>query len=174
MKKMITILLALIVGLCIYKEQKNDSIIIPNSAIRLRVIPNSNSSLDQSMKIKVKKYLEDNTYLLLKDEDDINDARKIIKDNIINIEDDVKNIFEENDYKMDYNVDYGYHYFPKKEYRNITYEEGYYESLVISIGSAEGDNWWCVLFPNLCLADLEKKEDTEYKSWILEQLNKIF
>ena len=126
------------------------------------------------MKIKVKKYLEDNTYLLLKDEDDINDARKIIKDNIINIEDDVKNIFEENDYKMDYNVDYGYHYFPKKEYRNITYEEGYYESLVISIGSAEGDNWWCVLFPNLCLADLEKKEDTEYKSWILEQINKIF
>ena len=54
------------------------------------------------------------------------------------------------------------------------YEEGYYESLVIYIGEAKGDNWWCVLFPNLCLIDLENKSENEYKSWVIETINKIF
>ena len=49
-----------------------------------------------------------------------------------------------------------------------------YESLVITLGTGEGDNWWCVLFPNLCLADLEQKENSEYKSWVIETINKIF
>ena len=65
-------------------------------------------------------------------------------------------------------------YFPEKEYRGLKYNEGYYESVVISIGKAEGDNWWCVLFPNLCFVDLETKDNVEYKSWIVEKINKIF
>ena len=68
MKKMILIL-TLIVAVFIYKEVKNNDIIIPDTAIRLRVIPNSNSTLDQNIKNKVKKYLENNTYNLIKDED---------------------------------------------------------------------------------------------------------
>ena len=56
MKKMILIL-TLIVAVFIYKEVKNNDIIIPDTAIRLRVIPNSNSTLDQNIKNKVKKYL---------------------------------------------------------------------------------------------------------------------
>ena len=75
---------------------------------------------------------------------------------------------------MNYTVNYGYNYFPNKEYRGIKYNEGYYESIVISIGEAQGDNWWCVLFPNLCLIDLEQKNNVEYKYWIVETINKIF
>ena len=65
MKKMILIL-TLIVAVFIYKEVKNNDI-IPDTAIRLRVIPNSNSTLDQNIKNKVKKYLENNTYNLIKE-----------------------------------------------------------------------------------------------------------
>ena len=57
-------------------------------------------------------------------------------------------------------------------YQGKTYEAGDYESLVIYIGEAKGDNWWCVLFPNFCLTDIN--EDTEYKSYFKELLNKIF
>ena len=57
-------------------------------------------------------------------------------------------------------------------YLGKTYEEGYYESLVIYIGEAKGDNWWCVLFPNFCLVDTSK--DVEYRSYFQELLNKIF
>ena len=57
---------------------------------------------------------------------------------------------------------------------NIKYKEGYYESIVITIGNGEGNNWWCFLFPNLCLVDLQNKTDIEYKSWLVKQINKIF
>lgn len=173
MRKII-IILTIIISIFIIKEIKNDAIIIPDTAIRLRVIPNSNLSLDQNMKNKVKKYLEENTYNLVKDETNINDARKKIKDNIPIIEEEINNIFNDNNYDMKYDVNYGYNYFPQKKYRGIKYKEGYYESIVISIGKAQGDNYWCVLFPNLCLADLEKTNNIEYKSYIKEAINKIF
>lgn len=172
MKKII-LLLTIIISIFIYKENKNNEVIIPDTAIRLRVIPNSNSALDQNMKLKVKAYLEDNTYNLLKDTKDIDTAREIIKDNIDDIDKNVSAIFTDNNYNMDYNINYGYNYFPTKEYRGIKYKEGYYESIVISIGDAKGDNFWCVLFPNLCLIDTENTTDVEYKSWALEKINKI-
>lgn len=173
MKKTI-LFLTIIVTFLIYNELKEDTVIIPDTAIRLRVIPNSNSSLDQSMKNKVKEYLENNTYQILKEEDNIEEARKLIKDNIPELEENIAKIFNDNNYNMNYTVNYGYNYFPNKEYRGIKYNEGYYESIVISIGEAQGDNWWCVLFPNLCLIDLEQKNNVEYKYWIVETINKIF
>lgn len=173
MKKII-IVLCLLTMLLIYNETKEETITIPNSSIRLRVIPNSNSVLDQNMKIKVKEYLEENTYELLRDETNIEQARLIIEENIPNIEKNIDRIFQEEKYKMNYSVEYGYNYFPQKEYRGIKYDEGYYESIIIKIGNGEGDNWWCVLFPNFCLIDLESTEDNEYRSWIAEAINKIF
>ena len=175
MKKIIIIFITIIVVVLIYvdKEQSEDIIIIPDTAIRLRIIPNSNSLVDQNMKNKVKKYLEDNIYLLLKNKLDIEEARNIIKKSIPDIEKEIKEIFIENNYNEKYKVEYGNNYFPKKEYRGVKYNEGYYESMVVSIGNAEGDNWWCVLFPNLCLIDLEKKEGAEYKFWISEVIKNI-
>lgn len=173
MKKIIIVLTITTIFL-IYNEVKEDKIVIPDTAIRLRVIPNSNSTIDQNMKVKVKDYLEENTYELLRNETDIEKARNLIQENIPILEKNISSIFEENNYNMSYSIDYGYNYFPEKEYRGTKYNEGYYESIVISIGKAEGDNWWCVLFPNLCLIDLENTEDTEYKSWVVETINKIF
>lgn len=173
MKKII-IILTMLTSILIYNEFKNNEVIIPDTAIRLRVIPNSNSSLDQSMKNKVKKYLEKNTYATLSNVIDIEEARTKINDSLSNLDININKIFKDNKYNMEYTVDFGYNYFPEKKYRGLKYEEGYYESLVITIGEGKGDNWWCVLFPNLCLVDLENKTNVEYKSWIVEQINKIF
>lgn len=164
----------MLTSILIYNEFKNNEVIIPDTAIRLRVIPNSNSSLDQSMKNKVKKYLEKNTYATLSNVTDIEEARTKINDSLSNLDININKIFKDNKYNMEYTVDFGYNYFPEKKYRGLKYEEGYYESLVITIGEGKGDNWWCVLFPNLCLVDLENKTNVEYKSWIVEQINKIF
>ena len=164
----------MLTSILIYNEFKNNEVIIPDTAIRLRVIPNSNSSLDQSMKNKVKKYLEKNTYATLSNVTDIEEARTKINDSLSNLDININKIFKDNKYNMEYTVDFGYNYFPEKKYRGLKYEEGYCESLVITIGEGKGDNWWCVLFPNLCLVDLENKTNVEYKSWIVEQINKIF
>lgn len=173
MKKILIVLVVLTMFL-IYNEVKEKPIIIPDTAIRLRVIPNSNTSLDQNMKNKVKKYLEQDTYKKLENINNIDEARKIINNNLGDIDTSINNIFKENNYNMDYNINFGYNYFPEKEYKEVKYKEGYYESIVITIGDGKGDNWWCVLFPNLCLVDLENNEQIEYKSWVAEKLNKIF
>ena len=152
MKIKIFFILLLLICIALY-NQKEETIIIPDASIRLRVIPNSNNPEDKNI-------------------DNIDEMRNLINQNIPNIEKDINNIFIDNNYKLPYNVNYGSNYFPEKIYKGIAYEEGYYESLVISIGEAEGDNFWCVLFPNLCLVDSEKK--TTYKSYLKELINKIF
>ena len=145
-------------------------VIIPNSSIRLRVIPNSNEANDIYIKEKVKNYLENNIYSLTKETKDIDTARNIIKESLPTIEENINSIFENNDYHIPYEVNYGNNYFPQKIYKGITYKEGYYESLVIKIGEANGDNWWCVLFPNFCLVDTKEKH--EYKLYFKELFHK--
>ena len=173
-RKLILIILTIVTIYVVYNNVKAEEIVIPNTAIRLRVIPNSNNLLDQEMKAKVKEYLEDNLYKNFANVNNIDEARTIINNNIPKIEEDITSIFNENNYDMNFKVKYGNNYFPKKEYKGITYEEGYYESLVVEIGEAKGDNFWCVLFPSLCLLETEETTEVEYKLGVLELINKIF
>lgn len=171
MKRKIFLILLLLVIISLYKTS-NQVIIIPDSSIRLRVIPNSNSPEDIYIKEQVKKYLETNIYTLTKDIPSIEESRTIINNNLDNIDSNINKIFIINNYPLSYKINYGKNYFPEKTYQGITYQEGYYESLVISIGEAKGDNFWCVLFPNFCLIDTQ--EDHTYKSYLKELINKIF
>ena len=169
MKKKIFLILFILVIIYVYKNTEQN-VFIPDSSIRLRAIPNSNSPRDINIKEQVKSYLEKNIYSITKDTNTIEEARNIISNNIPNIEDNITEIFDNNEYPLTYKVNFGYNYFPKKIYKGITYDEGYYESLVIEIGDASSDNWWCVLFPNFCLVDT--KNNHEYKSFIKEVISK--
>lgn len=174
LRKIILIILAIISIYTISNVVKAEELVIPDTAIRLRVIPNSNSTFDQNMKQKVKTYLEDNVYTMFSNVNSIEEAREIINKQLPNIESDIKNIFIENNYDMNFKINYGLNYFPEKSYKNITYKEGYYESLVVEIGKAKGDNWWCVLFPTICLLDKNVDDDVEYKLKVVELIEKIF
>ena len=171
MKKIILVLFAMLTIFLVYKKVSAEEVIIPDTSIRLRVIPNSNSSYDQAMKSVVKSYLEEDVYNLFKDTNNIEEAREMINNNIDNIKINIQDIFNKYNYDMKFNVNYGYNYFPEKEFRNVIYREGYYESIVVSIGEAKGDNWWCVLFPNLCLVE---EDNVEYTSLVKEIINKLF
>lgn len=174
MRKIILIILAIISIYTISNVVKAEELVIPDTAIRLRVIPNSNSTFDQNMKQKVKTYLEDNVYTMFSNVNSIEEARETINKQLPNIETDIKNIFIKNNYDTNFKINYGLNYFPEKTYKNITYKEGYYESLVVEIGKAKGDNWWCVLFPTICLLDKNVDDDVEYKLKVVELIEKIF
>ena len=75
-------------------------------------------------------------------------------------------------YNLPYSINFGLNYFPEKEYKGIVYEEGYYESLLITLGEGKGNNWWCVLFPPLCLLEAEENTEVEYTSLVGELLEK--
>ena len=148
------------------------SYMIPEDALRIRVIANSDSEYDQEIKLLVKEKLQMKLYNLLKNTKGVNDARKIINDNLPNIQADVDMVLKDLNYELGFDINYGMNYFPSKEYKGVLYEEGYYESLVITLGNGEGNNWWCVLFPPLCLLEAEESTDVEYTSYVKELIDK--
>ena len=146
--------------------------LIPDDAIRVRVIANSNSDYDQKIKYEVKDIVEDDMYNILNNVIDLEIARDKISNNLNIVENDIDKYLKNIDYNLGFDINFGYNYFPKKEFKGITYNEGYYESLVVTLGSGEGDNWWCVLFPPLCLIEAEESTDVEYTSLVKEIVDK--
>ena len=166
-KTLILIIIAFIVVILVNK--KNDNIIIPTNSIRIRIIANNTEDKSVKDKIKVKKNVERKLYSLLKDVKNVNEAKKIIDNNMDELNIVVKETTD------DYKINYGLNYFPKKVYKGIIYDEGYYDSLVITLGEGNGNNWWCVLFPPLCLLDdNDNTDDVKYKFFVKELIDKYF
>lgn len=167
----------LIIGvlIVIYMFYKTSNInYIPTESIRFRIIPNSNNVEDIFIKEKVLENIstEINGY----NSSSIEEARDLISSKINSIDSKVEEIFNKYNYDKNYEIKFGYNYFPQKTYNNKTYDEGYYESLVIELGEAKGDNFWCVLFPPLCMLEIEEteKDNIEYSFFLKEIFNKIF
>lgn len=164
MKKIIFGLFIMIITI-VFINGKED-ILIPDNAIRFRVIANSDSIEDQKLKMVVKDEVEQEIYKLIGNTKNIEDARLILKNNLNKVD----NIVEK--YNVSYDISYGSNYFPEKKYKGITYNAGNYESLVITLGSGSGKNWWCVLFPPLCLLDeQENLEDAKYELYATKLIN---
>lgn len=172
MKKTFILIISIVLFYMFLGNTVVEKKLIPDDAIRIRVIPNSNSEYDQNMKLLVKEELQQDMYNLLKDVKGVQEARSVINNNLENINKQVDTIFTNNGYDMDYSINFGLNYFPEKEYKGVKYEEGYYESLLVTIGEGKGSNWWCVLFPPLCLIEAEESTEVEYTSFVKELVDK--
>ncbi|WIF96008.1 stage II sporulation protein R [Caminicella sporogenes] len=122
--------------------------------IRFHVIANSDSPIDQALKLKVRDRV-------LKEMDsrlntrDINKAKEIIRENIKEIEEIALDEIKKNGFDYSVRVALEKSNFPTKIYGSIALPAGTYEALRIVIGKGEGKNWWCVLFPPLCFIDVK-------------------
>ena len=166
MKKTIIILSIIIILLSFTKTNTR----IPKDSIRFRVIANSDDIDSQILKQKVVENLKSNLINTNKFTN-IVETRNFLEENIPLYTNIVDKTLKDNNSNEDFHINYGKNYFPEKEYNNEIYEEGMYESLVITIGKGLGQNFWCVLFPPLCF---DEKEDYHYKSFIKEIFTKIF
>jgi stage II sporulation protein R len=167
--KKIVIILAIIIS--ILSLNKEEQVIIPKESIRFRIIANSNTEDDQLLKKKIVTNLQ--SELINTNQTTLENTRKYIIKDLPKFEKIVEKTLEEENNTTNFTINYGNNYFPEKSYKNVVYQEGDYESLVITLGDGEGENFWCVLFPPLCLID-ENNEDVEYKSLIKEVLDKYF
>lgn len=174
MKQTIFLFLGIILTYIIIGNGISNSNLIPDEAIRIRVIANSNSDYDQKIKYNVKDSIEKDIYDMLSNAKNIDTARYILKQNLSNIENTISNTLNDQNYNLPFDVNFGLNYFPKKEFKGVTYNEGYYESLVVTLGNGEGDNWWCVLFPPLCLIEAEDSSDVEYTTMVKTIIDKYF
>lgn len=120
--------------------------------LRFHVIANSNSQKDQELKLKVRDKIGEYLGKELENLETLEECEQAVKENLVRIEDCAREVIEEEgyDYKaeaMVKEVD-----FPKKTYGNYTFPEGNYRALRVVIGKGEGENWWCVMYPNLCFS----------------------
>lgn len=173
MKKILIILSIVVLALTLTKKE---NVIIPKNSIRFRVIANSNSEKDQTVKKQLVNDLSKEINKINYYSKDISSSRKIIQKNLHNFDKIITESIKDESYKDNYNISYGINHFPEKEYKGVIYEEGDYESLVITLGDGLGDNFWCVLFPPLCLLEAEETDtdEVEYTSFIKEIIDKYF
>ena len=163
MKKIIIVLFLVSLGFIF--TNKDEEILIPGEAIRFRVIANSNTLEDQTEKLAIKDQVEKEIYNLINGAGNVSEVRDIIQSNMDTI----------NDIVSSYQISYGNNYFPSKTYKGIIYPAGNYESLVITLGEGAGNNFWCVLFPPLCLLENSNADvsDVDYQLYVKKLLDQF-
>lgn len=123
---------------------------IASKILRFHVLANSDSAEDQAVKEKVRDAV--GTYLqpLLEDAKDVEETKQIIGKNIRKIIEISQSTLQENGYDYEVSARITRTDFPEKSYGSYTFPKGEYEALQIVIGEGAGQNWWCVLYPNMC------------------------
>lgn len=142
---------------------------VKNSLIRFHVIANSDSDEDQNLKIKVKNEVIDYLYPYLNDSGSLDESREIIQSKMSDVQCIAEKVIKDNNYNYGVKVQLSRENFPEKSYGNIVLPQGNYEAFRIIIGSGQGRNWWCVMFPPLCFVD-ESKAEVEYDK-VEERIN---
>ena len=131
--------------------------------IRFHVLANSDSEKDQNLKLEVRDAVTEYTTVLLNECTDISDAKRLISDNREKIVSAAENVIVEKGFDYSVSLDEGYEIYPERNYGKYTFPAGRYYSVRLKIGEAKGKNWWCVMFPPMCLgsASTERFDDTD-------------
>ncbi|MDQ0189442.1 stage II sporulation protein R [Alicyclobacillus cycloheptanicus] len=127
---------------------------IPSEALRLRIIANSDRSSDQAVKLDVRNAVVVQVAQWLKGAKSEAQAKQIVIDHEPQIEALATKVVRQHGFTYAVRTDVGKVPFPTKIYGNQVYPAGEYEALRITLGSGQGQNWWCVLFPPLCFVDI--------------------
>ena len=168
--KKILVIIAVILFLLSINYNNKEEVFIPKDSIRFRIVSNSMNEVDLKTKQELKSYIEDYVYDIVSDAKSSEEADELLVNNLEKISKHINQYLNSNNYK----IDYGINYFPRKVYKGVVYEEGMYKSLVITLGDGKGSNWWCVLFPPLCLLDEnETTADVDYQLYFA-RIIKVF
>ena len=125
---------------------------IKREVLRLHVLANSNSVEDQQLKLLVRESVLEQSEYVFAHSNNKDEALLSAKNNLEKIVSSAQQTVYENGYDYTVTGEVSKSYFPQKEYDNFTLPAGYYDAVRIKIGKAEGKNWWCVLFPEVCLS----------------------
>lgn len=132
---------------------------IYDNTLRLHVLANSDSTEDQTLKLLVRDALVKETSALAQECENISDAKKVYKDNLDYLQKVAEDVLRNEGKNDKVTVELSNEYYPERQYGSIRLPSGKYNSLKVNIGESEGQNWWCVLFPPLCVEAAEAEEE---------------
>ena len=193
----ISVFLTLIICIVATASFENDCKGIREEVLRLHVIANSDEDYDQELKLKVRDAVLSSGEEVFSGSEDIISAESEIADKKDVILHSAIEAIRNLGYDYDVKIELARSYFPTRTYDNLTLPAGYYKAVRIIIGEGKGKNWWCIMFPPLCLPSATKKDeiispflsdeemdiitadpDYEVRFWIVEKYyelkNKLF
>lgn len=143
---------------------------------RLHIIGNSDSESDQQVKLKVRDAVLVATAQDIQNCTNAKETQEYIENNLEIIEKTANDTLAENGFEYTAKAQVGTFHFPEKTYRDVTYPEGDYQALRVTLGDGSGRNWWCVMFPPLCITEMEalEEENVAYTSFFGELFSKLF
>jgi stage II sporulation protein R len=156
------------------KAQKN----IANEVVRLHVLANSDEDFDQNLKLEVRDEILKKFGGDLAKCKTVEESREYLNGALKNIENFAESVIKERGYNYSATVSLAKSFFPTKYYGELSLPPGEYEALKIEIGEAKGRNWWCVMFPPLCILEIkqtpvsDKSNKTDDENKILENAPK--
>ncbi len=164
---------------------------ISNEVFRLHILANSDEDYDQQLKLKVRDKVLLYTQSLFESAQSKEEAENLISENLQSICNTAQKEVYDNGYDYPVTAQITKMYFTTRTYESYTLPSGMYDALRITIGSGEGHNWWCVMYPSICISseeskdeaaketfndsqyDIVKNEKYEYKFKIVEIFEKI-
>ena len=129
-----------------------------DNAVRLHILADDNGEEAQRIKLLVRDAILEEYGEMFSESNDVEAASKVLEENIPKIEATANRVLAENNADYVANASFGYETYPTRVYENITLPAGEYRSLKLNLGSAEGKNWWCILFPPLCTGASSEKD----------------
>ena len=158
----LSVICALVLGLFpVSGEEK-----VYDSVVRLHVLANSDSEADQELKLKVRDRIIEVTKELFSQAETREDAERMARSALSFIEREAEVVIEENGFSYPVTAVLGQEEYPERDYEGLKFPAGEYLSLRVMIGEAEGQNWWCVLFPPICLRAASRSTDDTEKAFV--------
>ena len=164
---------------------------ISNDVFRLHILANSDSEYDQSIKLKVRDKVLEYSEDMFKNAASKEQAESLTAENLTNIEQIANNELKRLGCNYTAKAEIKNMYFTTREYSAYTLPSGMYDALRITLGKGEGHNWWCVMYPSICLStateqdekarqalddneyDVVKNEKYEYKFKVVELFERL-
>jgi len=169
MKKVIVIVsvIAMVVLLIFgttYKQVNKDY-------LRIHIRANSNTQIDQLVKYEIKDSVVQLMTPKVANCESFEDVKDCFEENLSVIDNLCNNILKAKGFNYVAKSKLATEEFPTRTYNGYTLENGFYDAVIIELGEAKGDNWWCVLYPPLCFTNACTGKNVVYKSRILDLIN---
>ena len=128
--------------------------------LRLHVVANSDSDADQALKLEVRDAVLDCAAGYLENVNDVHAAEQVLGAHLAELAGAGQAVVREKGYDYTVRASLGTSHFPTKTYDGFALPAGDYRALRVTIGAGEGRNWWCVVFPTLCVSAASEWQDT--------------
>lgn len=144
--------------------------------LRIHIRANSNDIGDQTVKYKIRDEIINYLTPLISDCNSKEEVESIVKSNFLGLKELTDRILNENGFSYKSKIKLTEEEFPTRTYDGYTLDSGFYDAIIVELGEATGNNWWCVIYPPLCFSNFsgQNSQNIVYKSKILEMISKFF